>query len=194
MQTAVEGVVEIIVESTKSVFKIMVLMDLESGTPFYEDVRKIKTDVMALVNFTGDYNGTISVFCPSRTALKIASNMLGMPLSEINGSLHDAMGEVANTIAGKVKTKLIKIFGEATLTIPLVVAGNNFSISTTSGDGEMVIVSSPSRTNRDCWLMIPFYSEGEEIYVGFMIRKIFGAIPLRHIMPSFLKQYQPNDW
>lgn len=172
MQAVAEGVVEAIVESTKSVFQTMISMDVESGTPFYEDERMIKTDIMALVGFTGEYNGTISIFCHFNMALKIASNMLGMPLDVINGDVKDAVGEVANMIAGNVKTKLAETFGEMTLTIPLVIAGNSLSISTTVKEYEMVVVSSLSCTSKDCWLMTPFDSEGEKIYVGLMIKKV----------------------
>ncbi|HLG30204.1 MAG TPA: chemotaxis protein CheX [Candidatus Brocadiales bacterium] len=172
MQAVAEGVVETIVEATKSVFNTMISMDVEPGAPFYQDERMIKTDIMALVGFTGKYNGTISIFCHFNMALKIASNMLGMPLDVINGDVKDAVGEVANIIAGNVKTKLTGTFGEMMLTIPLVIAGNSLSISTTVKEYEMVVVSSLSCTSKDSWLMIPFDSEREKIHVGLMIRKI----------------------
>ncbi|MBI4007800.1 MAG: chemotaxis protein CheX [Planctomycetes bacterium] len=172
MQAVVDGVVESIVESTKSVFKTMISMDVKSDAPFYEEERMIKTDVMALVSFTGEYNGTISIFCRAGTAIKIASNMLGTPMNALDGVVKDAIGEVANMIAGNVKTGLIDTLGEMTLTIPLVIAGVSFSISTFSGDYEAIVVSSLSCSSNDSWLMIPFDADGEKIYVGLMVKKI----------------------
>ncbi|MGR3311276.1 MAG: chemotaxis protein CheX [Candidatus Brocadiales bacterium] len=171
MQAVAEDVVGNIVEATKSVFNTMVSIDLDSGTSFYKDERPIGADIMALVSFAGEHNGTISIFCSAGISLKIASNMLGMPMKEINDDVKDAVGEVVNMIAGNVKTGLAETFGEMSLTIPLVITGDSLSITAAGKDYEVVIASSLSCKSNDAWLMTPFKLEGEVFHVGLIFKK-----------------------
>lgn len=171
MQAVADNVVEKIVESTNSVFSTMLSIDLESEKSFYKDEHQITTDIMALVCFTGKYNGTISIFCPAGVACKIATNMLGMETNVIDDDVKDAVGEVVNMIAGNVKTDLTEEFGEMHLTIPLVITGDSLSISAIGKNYEMVVVPSLSCNSNDSWLMTPFMLEGEKFNVGLILRK-----------------------
>ena len=64
------------------------------------------------------------------------------------------------------------MLGEMYLTIPLVIAGDSLSISTTGGDYKVIVVSSLSCSSKDSWLIIPFDSGGEKIHIGLMIKKL----------------------
>lgn len=171
MQVA-EDVVEKIVDATKDIFNTMVMIDLIPGEPFYKGEQQIRTDVMSLVSFTGEYNGTIAVFCPSNIALKIATNMLGMEANKLDDDVKDAVGEVTNMIAGNVKTSLTESLGDMSLTIPLVITGDGLSISAAGKDYEMVVVQSLSCKSSDPWLLTPFKIVDDEFHVGIIFKKV----------------------
>ena len=97
--------------------------------------------------------------------------MLGMEIDKVDEDVKDAVGEVTNMIAGNVKTTLSETLGEMSLTIPLVITGDSLSVSASGKDYEVIAVSSLSCKSSDSWLMTPFKVEGEEIYVGLIIKK-----------------------
>ena len=60
---------------------------------------------------------------PNQIALQLASELLQEPLTEINSDSTDAIGEIANMVAGDAKKRFPK--GNTTISVPSVVIGNH---------------------------------------------------------------------
>jgi chemotaxis protein CheX len=132
----------------------------------------ISTDVISLVSFTGEHSGIIAFFGSKEIALKITSNMLGMDISEIDQDVKDAMGELTNMIAGTVKNKVFETFGAMHLSVPIVIAGADLSISSSSKDkNEVKLSTGVTCDSQNSWMMTPFSSEGDSFNVGLVVKK-----------------------
>ncbi len=170
--TIQENIVEDIINSTKEIFSIMIPMELKAEDSFYQKEDMISTDVMSLVSFTGEHSGIVAIFCSEEIAIKITSNMLGIKYTEFNHDTKDAIGEVTNMIAGSLKNRILDKFGAMHLSVPIVIAGADLTISSSSGESHAVKIS-PSVTcnSQNSWLMTPFSSNGEKFNVGLIVKK-----------------------
>jgi chemotaxis protein CheX len=170
--TAYDDVVEDIVSSTNEVFSTMIPMEISPDGSFYQKEEMISTDVMSLVSFTGEHSGILAIFCSKDIALKITSGMLGIEATELNQDTKDAMGEVTNMIAGTVKNKIHEKFGAMHLSIPIVIAGGDLTISSSGGEKHDVkFASNVTCNSQNSWLMTPFSSNGSVFSIGFVIKK-----------------------
>jgi chemotaxis protein CheX len=76
----------------------------------------------ASVQFTGTWEGAVAVGCDERLGHEIAGSMFGVePGTASDDEVGDALGELANMIAGNVKPLLP---GAASLSLPTVVSGD----------------------------------------------------------------------
>ncbi len=173
--TTLDNVVEDIISCTNEVFSTMIPMEIKSGDSFYQKEEMISTDVISLVTFAGEHSGIVAIFCTKGFALNVTSNMLGIEASSIDQDAKDAMGEVANMIAGNVKNKVCETYGAMHLSVPIVIAGDDLSIcSSTDGSGknaDVVVTPSITCNSQNSWLMTPFSSNGENFNVGFVVKK-----------------------
>jgi chemotaxis protein CheX len=170
--TTYDDVIEEIVSSTNEVFTAMIPMEIKSDGSFYQKEEMISTDVMSLVSFTGEHSGILAVFCNKEIALKITSSMLSIEATELDQDTKDAMGEVTNMIAGTLKNKICDKFGDMHLSVPIVIAGGDLTISSSSGEKhDMKIASNITCNSQNSWLMTPFSSNGSTFNIGFVIKK-----------------------
>ena len=80
----------------------------------------------ALVGLAGSLCGMLSIRCANQSARIMASLMLGMPPEEVNDDSWDALGEVANMIAGNFKGKLSGIGNHCMLSVPTIIVGSDY--------------------------------------------------------------------
>ncbi len=83
--------------------------------------------VAAAVSFAGHRSGLVCIHTSLSTANTIAGAMLGMEPGEVNGDMPDAMGEVANLVAGSFRTKMAVHEPASAIAIPSVTVGSDFS-------------------------------------------------------------------
>lgn len=91
-----------------------------------------KECLTAMVGLAGTYNGLVSVHIPWSLAISFTSLMLGMEVTEIGDDVNDAMGEVANMIAGSFKQHLSKGGSDIHLSTPSVINGSDYTVSSGS--------------------------------------------------------------
>jgi chemotaxis protein CheX len=151
-----EDMAHFIIEATKEVFSTMMVMEVEDCYPMVEPITKFHCSITGMVGLAGSYSGILSIHCPLPLALKITSNMLGMEVEEVGEDVNDALGEVANMLGGHVKQVLSKGGLDLNLSIPTVISGETYTVS--------------SLNNHDC-VVIPFQFDGERFLVGLTIRK-----------------------
>ncbi|MDD5286053.1 MAG: chemotaxis protein CheX [Desulfuromonadaceae bacterium] len=145
-----------IIVATREVFTTMIMMDPKDEFPMREPVSRFKCSITGMVGFAGTYSGVISIHCPVDLAMKITSSMLGMECDEVNDDLNDAIGEIANMLGGSVKQVLSKGGLDVKLSIPTVIAGEDYTVN--------------SLSDSDC-VVIPFVVEGQKFLVGLTLKK-----------------------
>jgi chemotaxis protein CheX len=146
-----------IIEATKEVFSTMMVMEVEDHYPMQGPVNEFHCSITGMVGLAGSYTGILSIHCPQHLALKITSNMLGMEVEEVGDDVNDALGEIANMLGGHVKQVLSKGGSDLNLSIPTVISGETYTISSVNDDT----------------VIIPFQFEDEKFLVGLTVRKEF---------------------
>ena len=145
-----------LIRSTEEVFETMVFMPVTAAAvdaPF--DLTPGR-HVVATVAFAGHRNGFVSFHASVDTANEIAGAMLGVPHDQVNGQMSDAMGEVANMIAGSLRTKMAAIEPAWTITCPSVTIGTDFATRYPSEVSEA---------------RIPFSMNGQTVAVEIILSK-----------------------
>ncbi|MFQ5699664.1 MAG: chemotaxis protein CheX [Myxococcota bacterium] len=92
--------------------------ELAAGEPCLAVGAFPETEVTGLVGLAGSMAAQVSVHCSVGQAREFTARLLGLEPSEVSGNeeIRDAIGELANMIAGGVKTALS---AEATLELAL---------------------------------------------------------------------------
>lgn len=142
-----------IVEITKGVFSTMVMLDVVEKEPLLEPVKKFYGTITGIVGFAGSYSGILAIHCPRDLSLHIASKMLDVEVVEMNNDVNDAMGEIANVIGGDVKHIFSPKGGDISLSIPTVIYGSEYSMSSSAS------------------LVIPFLCGEDSFLVSIKVRK-----------------------
>jgi chemotaxis protein CheX len=110
-------------EATKEVFDTMVHLPVSMGKPYLRRVTDPKFDVSAAIGISGDVSGSVILSFPLAAAVAVASGLAGTPLPGFDQDGIDALGEVANMIAGSAKVRLP---GQSNkLSLPNVVMGQH---------------------------------------------------------------------
>ncbi len=170
--TTYDNIVDDIISCTNEVFQTMIPMEIKCDGTFYQKEDMISTDVISLVSFTGEHSGIVAFFGSKDMAIKITSMMLGMEISEIDQDVKDAMGELTNMIGGTLKNKVSETFGAMHLSVPIVIAGANMSISSSAKDKKEVQFSTGvTCDSTNSWMMTPFSSDGDTFNIGLVVKK-----------------------
>ena len=92
--------------------------------------------VTSTVSLVGEkVSGSVYLHVPADFATDIARAMLGLPASEVppDTDVHDVMGEVANMLAGGLKSWLCDLGAACALSTPAVIRGTAFDIVPSEG-------------------------------------------------------------
>ena len=129
LDTSQEALVKNLIDDTRNVFSTMLGLEL-MHLPLEVDPLKHFTDcISAMVGLAGSYNGLVSIHQPISLGTKLASVMLDMELEEGDQDVLDALGEVANMVAGNFKQHLSKGGLDVRLSTPSVATGHDYIIS-----------------------------------------------------------------
>lgn len=119
-----------LIRDVREIFGTMVGLEDLLHLPIQIDPVTNFTDcVSSLVGLAGAYNGLVSLHMPSSLAITATSGMLGMAVTELDDDVNDAMGEIANMIAGSFKQHLSRSGLDVHLSTPSVVYGKEYVIS-----------------------------------------------------------------
>jgi chemotaxis protein CheX len=118
-----------ITDATLEIFETMIMMEATPGEPRNEGSQKYQCTVSGMVGLAGLFKGMIAIHTPDTVARAITSNFLGMEVTEVNADVTDAIGELANMLAGTVKMALSQNGKDITLSIPSTITGEEYTIS-----------------------------------------------------------------
>jgi chemotaxis protein CheX len=110
-------------DATHEVFETMVNTTLDARSATKGGVMTAPCGVLGVIAFAGDYSGSVSFYSSEDTALKVTSAMMGMPATEVNGEMADAVGEITNMIAGTFRTKMATRGTRWAISTPSVTVG-----------------------------------------------------------------------
>ena len=112
--------------STVAAFDTMLKWPLKRGTPFIKNGSQPSHEVSGIIGLSGKAQGTVVVGLGREAAIKVAEVMLQERPPEINGDVVDAVGEMANIIAGRAKSQLEEL--EMNVSLPSVITGKSHCI------------------------------------------------------------------
>ena len=86
------------------------------------------SDMAAMVGLAGELSGVLSIRCPAEAAASLTSKMLAAEVAPSDSDTRDALGEIANVIAGTLKAKVPGLDDRCLLSIPTIVIGRDYKL------------------------------------------------------------------
>lgn len=109
--------------AAREVFEIMLGCKLDP----YTDEQSVVGEFTAMVGLAGQLCGLLTLRCGSQSAALMASKMLGMEIKQEDQQMWDAIGEIANMVAGNFKNKLAGMADGCMLSVPTVITGSDYN-------------------------------------------------------------------
>lgn len=131
---------QFLTDATQEVFASMVFIDIATEASTDGAPEAVAPELSSLIGLAGDIKGFLGVHCPAPVALAITSSMLGMEVTELNEDVKDAIGEIANMIAGGLKVSLANDQKKIELAIPTTVIGKSIRTGGLAGATKTVVL------------------------------------------------------
>jgi chemotaxis protein CheX len=118
--------IEPFVSAAVNTFGTMLDCELKPKAPLLDRKTQAENDVCGVIGLSGRGKGTVVLSLCREAALSAAGAMLGQRPAEIDADVTDAIGELANMIAGAAKAKLHH--WELNASLPAVIVGKNHMV------------------------------------------------------------------
>ena len=115
------------IASVKTVFQTMLQTELVISRPVIKQEDEHSADVSAIIGLSGDAVGAVVLSFPLTTAIRVASKFAGVEMTPTHPDFSDALGELANMVAGQAKAKFEGI--SASISLPSVIIGREHIVS-----------------------------------------------------------------
>ncbi|MBN1507779.1 MAG: chemotaxis protein CheX [Sedimentisphaerales bacterium] len=123
--------VDALTESLRDVFGSMLACDVEVAAATQHANRITPHDISAMIGLSGDVIGCVLVSLPTATALAAYKAFTGETIEPDNPDFFDAVGELANMIAGGAKSRLEG--RSVNIGLPAVILGKAIHVSAPKG-------------------------------------------------------------
>ncbi len=117
------GYINPFLTAVQNVFETMIEVPYTLGKPSLKKDMSSSYEVSGSIGISGEVVGCVVVSFPKVIALQLASALLGEDLQEVDEDCTDAIGEIANMVAGDAKKEFPK--GNTTISVPSVVVGKH---------------------------------------------------------------------
>ncbi len=107
--------------AVKHVFKTMLSTDIIISKPRLKEPDESNADVSAVIGFSGDAAGCVILCFRTEAAVQTASKFAGAPLTPQHPDFSDALGELANMVAGQAKSQFEGL--NVSISLPSVIIG-----------------------------------------------------------------------
>lgn len=115
------------VGSIQNVFKTMLDADVKIGKLSVQEARSESAEVSGIIGISGEVQGSVILSFQLDVACKIASQFAGTELQVDSPDFSDAIGELANMVAGNAKKDFTGY--DANISLPSVVIGKGHTVS-----------------------------------------------------------------
>lgn len=110
-------------DSVVNTFRTMLNAEVRRGELKLSDPTKRSYPISGVIGLTGNAVGTVVINMSEEVAMRAASTMLMDDIREVNDDVLDAVGELANMIAGQAKAELEEF--DLSVSLPNVVTGKD---------------------------------------------------------------------
>lgn len=128
-------------KAVKNVFDTMIGVPFTLGKPSLKNDSAPSYEISGIIGISGDVRGCVVISLSKGIALQLSSAMLDEEFTEIDEDCTDAIGEIANMVAGDAKKDFPKI--NTMVSVPTVVLGKH-KVAYPSG---IPIISIPCKTS-----------------------------------------------
>src|SRR5215470_8953008 len=117
--------------AVREVFEIMLGCKLEP----LANINSTTLEFTAMVGLAGQLCGVVTMRSTAKSAVLMASKMLGVDPKDADQQTWDAIGEVTNMVAGNFKNKLSGLGDKCMLSVPTVITGADYSFHSLADGG-----------------------------------------------------------
>lgn len=110
-------------QAVQNIFETMIDVPFTLGKPALKKDNIPSYEISGIIGITGEVVGCVVVSFPESVALQLASALLQDELTQIDGDCTDAIGEIANMVAGDAKKRFPK--GNTSISVPSVIIGHH---------------------------------------------------------------------
>lgn len=128
-----------IVKTTEEIFSTMIFMEVSADAPLEQGKQALGCHVSAMIGLTGSFSAMLGIHCPETVGLAISGAMLGMEIEEVDADVKDALGEIANMVAGGLKEKFAAENIGLELAIPTAISGKSYTIASSARSHRVII-------------------------------------------------------
>jgi chemotaxis protein CheX len=129
MSTSGVEIAKPFIKATVNVLTTMAMIEPKPGKPYVKKDNTAQGDVSAVIGFTGDKNGSISVSFSKKCAVALVKAMLGDDVQDLVQDAKDAVGEITNMISGQARVGLQQIGLTFQGSTPSVIMGDGHTIT-----------------------------------------------------------------
>ncbi len=124
-------------KSIRNVFGTMLSVEVQFDKPHVTTENNGKPDVSGVIGFSGDATGAVVLSFGKQAAARTVSKFAGADLDIDNPDFADAIGELANMVAGGAKAD----FGglNVNISLPSVIIGDGHALSRSHAHSRLVI-------------------------------------------------------
>lgn len=124
-------------KSVKNTFQTMCTLTVEVGKPEMKAKDEPNSDVSAIIGFSGDAAGAVILHFGFDAAAKLTSLFAGTQIDANHPDFADALGELANMVAGGAKCQFEGL--DISISLPSVIVGKNHSVSASRSAPRLLI-------------------------------------------------------
>ncbi len=127
-----------ICKAVEEIFASMIFMDV---SVLDEESASLEGESMlsGVIGFAGDLKGTLLIHLPVPVAVAVTNAFLELDLEEVDSEVKDAIGELANMVAGGFKYHLPDNGQGTQLSIPSVISGQGYTCEATGSYSRLVV-------------------------------------------------------
>ncbi|MFO7767050.1 MAG: chemotaxis protein CheX [Pelovirga sp.] len=122
-----------IIDSTQDIFSSMIMLDVTPGEPFLRNDDKLVNSISGIIGLAGNTKGMLAIHMTNEAALAVTAAFLGMEVEEIDEDVRDAIGELANMLAGSIKSILDPGGSDIKLSMPSAIYGEDYTVDCLAG-------------------------------------------------------------
>lgn len=115
------------IAATANTFATMVKSEARAGKIALVGRETVRSDVSGIIGLSGGARGSVILCFPRITALKVVSSFIGSKVLALGDIASDAVGELANIIAGSAKRDLAQY--KVSISLPTVALGENHELA-----------------------------------------------------------------
>lgn len=133
--------------AVKRIFETMIMVPFSLGKPVLKKGSEVPHEISSIIGLSGNVSGCVVISLSQEVAFQLVSNLIGEEVNELDEVCTDAIGEIANMIAGNAKTDFPS--GDNSISVPSVVVGKHkvtypsgipiITIPCNTDKGEMII-------------------------------------------------------